>query len=132
MDKSSELFSPHSPIFRNSVIGTTIILIILAVGGLMFEYGYLRPRHRMIESAKNLEMVESTELKEMAYRAKCLKEILLSQVSEFSERWNQRLTDLKIKHKEEHNKFIARASKRVPSATQSSTAHIVCQSPASG
>ena len=53
MEKSSELFNPNSEIFRNSITGTTIILVILVVGGLLFEYGYLRPRHRMIESAKS-------------------------------------------------------------------------------
>jgi len=60
----------------------------------MFEYGYLRPRHRMIESAKNLEMVESRQVKEMAFRARCLKEVLLGQVGEFYERWNDRLKKL--------------------------------------
>ena len=56
----------------------------------------------------DLEMVESREVKEMAYRARCLKEILLGQVAEFYERWNERLDILTVKHKAEQKKLIGR------------------------
>lgn len=116
MEKSSDLFNPNSDIFKNSIFGTTVILIILSVGGLMFEYGYLRPRHRMIEAAKNLEMVESREVKELAYRARCLKEILLGQVAEFHERWNEQLAKLTAKHKIEQKKLLGRGNMPPPSS----------------
>jgi len=105
---SSDLFDPANPIFEKSIIGTCIILVVLVIGGLLFEYGYLRPRHRMIESAKNLEMVESKQVKEMAFRARCLKEVLLGEVGEFYERWNERLQKLAEKHKAEKKLLLAR------------------------
>lgn len=61
MEASSDLFDPKSKLFTSSVFGSLIILIILTIGGLLFEYGYLRPRHRMIEAAKS----------KLSYRMSC-------------------------------------------------------------
>ena len=61
MDTTAELFSTENALFINSITGTCVILAVLIVGGLMFEYGYLRPRHRMIESAKSKSFFMHTE-----------------------------------------------------------------------
>ena len=53
-------------------------------------------------------MVEGKQVKEMAFRARCLKEVLLGQVGEFYERWNERLKSLSEKHKQEKKLLLSR------------------------
>ena len=53
MEASSDLFDPSSKLFTSSMLGSVIILLILSIGGLLFDYGYLKPRYRMIEAAKS-------------------------------------------------------------------------------
>lgn len=55
-------------------------------------------------------MVESDEVKEMARRAKLLKEMLLKEVQSFYAVWTDRLTHLTKKHKAEQKKLLARGS----------------------
>lgn len=52
-EKASDLFDPTSPLFKNSLMGCCILLVVFTAFGLLFEYAYLRPRHRMIEAAKS-------------------------------------------------------------------------------
>ncbi|XP_057304187.1 uncharacterized protein LOC130641408 [Hydractinia symbiolongicarpus] len=113
-EASADLFDPKSTLFVRSMIGSGVMLLIMTVGGLLFEYGYLRPRHRMIEAAKNLEMVESTEVKEMALRAKMLKDTLLMEVEGFYDRWAEKLNNLTRKHKAEQKKLMTKGTSTGP------------------
>ena len=56
----------------------------------------------------DLEMVESIEVKEMAMRAKLLKETLLYEVGEFYKRWSEQLTELTQKHKLEQKNILTK------------------------
>ena len=53
-------------------------------------------------------MVESIEVKEMAMRAKLLKETLLYEVGEFYKRWSEQLTALTQKHKLEQKNILTK------------------------
>ena len=111
-----DILDPKNPLFQNAMYGCAILMVVLTVGGLSFEYGYLRPRHRMIEAAKNLEMVDSVEAKEMHQKAKLLKETLLAEVSEFYDRWSEKLGNLTKKHKEEQKKLMSQGTSNAPVA----------------
>lgn len=53
-------------------------------------------------------MVESTEVKEMALRAKMLKDTLLMEVEGFYDRWAEKLNNLTRKHKAEQKKLMTK------------------------
>ena len=53
-------------------------------------------------------MVESVEVKEMARRARLLKETLLKEVQEFYDRWSEKLDNLTRKHKAEQKKLATK------------------------
>jgi len=113
-EAAGDLFDPGSALFQSALRGCLILLVILSAGGLLFEYCYLRPRHRMIKAAKNLEMVESIEVKEMALRARLLKETLLYEVGEFYDRWSEKLGYLTGKHKEEQKTLLTKGASPGP------------------
>ena len=56
----------------------------------------------------DLEMVESVEVKEMAKRAQLMKEALLEEVTEFYNRWNENISNLRKKHKEQQRLLAER------------------------
>ena len=56
----------------------------------------------------DLEMVESEEVKQMATRAKMLKEILLEEVRVFYAAWKDKLEGLTKRHKIEQKMVMAR------------------------
>eukprot|EP00111_Clytia_hemisphaerica_P024317 TCONS_00071725-protein len=114
-EASSDLFNPSSKIFVNSVLVSCILLVIFSLFGIGFQYLYLDPRNRMIEAAKNLEMVDSVEVKQMAAQSKMLKEALLSEVRQFYAVWGDRLSVITKRHKEEQKKLLARGPSTPPS-----------------
>ena len=52
IQNTEQLISEENELFKEAVKITSITLGVLVVCGLLFEYCFLRPRHRMIESAK--------------------------------------------------------------------------------
>jgi len=52
MNRVQDLIRDDNELFKDAVEIISIIFCILVVVGLLFEYCYLRPRHRMIQSAK--------------------------------------------------------------------------------
>ena len=73
----------------------------------MFQISFVELLSK-ISQLTDLEMVEGKQVKEMAFRARCLKEVLLGQVGEFYERWNERLKSLSEKHKQEKKLLLSR------------------------
>ncbi|XP_047138621.1 uncharacterized protein LOC100210300 isoform X1 [Hydra vulgaris] len=109
-DSASSIFFSSNRLFVRSVITTTLLLVFFFIFGVLFEYWYLQPRKRMIQAAKNLEIVQSPEVKENAKRARFLKEYLLWEVNEFYDRWSKKLTYLSRKHKLQQQAFLSRGT----------------------
>lgn len=57
-------------------------------------------------STLDLEMVETPEIKEMALRAQKMKEILLSEIKEFHERWKENVVELRQKHQQQQKDYL--------------------------
>ena len=59
MSSADDLISDDNRFFKWTVQISAMIFGVLVVGGLLFEYCYLRPRHRMIVSARSKKTVYS-------------------------------------------------------------------------
>eukprot|EP00794_Sanderia_malayensis_P018225 gene18225-20043_t len=105
---AANLFNGTSPLFVNAVISSLTMLAIFSILGLLFEYCYLKPKKLMLQAARNLEMVETPEIREMAKRAQVMKEILLFEIKEFHERWKENVVNLRKKHQDQQKELLSR------------------------
>ncbi|XP_047138624.1 uncharacterized protein LOC100206068 isoform X1 [Hydra vulgaris] len=110
---AQNIFNPSNTLFLTSLGATLAMLFAFIIFGVLFEFRYLRPRQRMVQAAKNLEMISSPEVKEMATQVKLLKEYLLMEVNEFYERWSMKLTKLTKKHKLQQKSFLKKTAPKV-------------------
>ncbi|XP_065070746.1 uncharacterized protein LOC135695552 [Rhopilema esculentum] len=112
VDNTKGLFDPKSSLFLNAVIISSVLLVVFSILGLLFEYCYLKPKKIMLLAARNLEMVETPEIKEMALRAQKMKEVLLSEIKEFHERWKENVVELRQKHQVQQKDFLKNGPKK--------------------
>lgn len=116
-EASSDLFNPSSKLFVQSMTFSSVLLVVFGLIGFFFDRFYLQPRTRMIEAAKNLEMIESGEVKEMAKRAKLLTSTLLHEVQLFYDSWSDVLGTLTQKHKAQQTALLQRGKKSAARAS---------------
>jgi len=112
VENASGLFDAKSPLFLQAVIISCVLLVVLSILGLLFEYCYLKPKKIMLLAARNLEMVETPEIKEMAMRAQKMKEVLLAEIKEFHERWKDNVVELREKHQQQQKDYLKHGPKK--------------------
>ena len=62
-NKLFDLMDPTSPMYTRAVLTMVGMLISLTLGGLVFDYGYLRPKQREILAANSkLKMIVCTSI----------------------------------------------------------------------
>jgi len=103
--KSADIFDPASTYFKKSVNTSIYLLIVFIIGGLMWEYIYLRPRDRMLASANKLELLVSEDGVKQAKFCKVLKGNVLKDVDELKERMANIITTKAYVHKQQIKQF---------------------------
>ncbi|XP_066933143.1 uncharacterized protein [Clytia hemisphaerica] len=130
MESADQIISNESEMFKTAVRISGIALGSLIVVGLFFEYCYLRPRHRMIQSAKRTELCQSKAVKEMIFRSNLLKSTLVREVAHFRKRWDIKLNYVKRRHTIEVKKMKTKLARpRVTAAPQEENSTTVIVQP---
>ncbi|XP_057309219.1 uncharacterized protein LOC130647392 [Hydractinia symbiolongicarpus] len=99
------LMDPKSAMYLSAVLSLLGMLLVFSIAGLAFEHVYLLPKNKRILEAKNLEMLESKEVKDLSHTSQLMQDELTREIRSFFSCFNERVENLVEKHNFEREAF---------------------------
>lgn len=97
VEKTSNLFDAKSPVFQKAIYTCLGLVVLLTIGGLIWEFAYWRPRQPK-EAKTEVERIVTPETSyENLVAQQCaeIEEAMMNEVQRFYIAWNKKLEELK-------------------------------------